>query len=110
MVSGKVAQKDDLKINYDYQNDKTWDSIATNYDWISLAHLSNSFIILMALDEIKKPVTAGEISEFIALRSKGRLYKVSATIKDSLDNRLKRESLVEDHSMKKRRMRKSLPK
>ena len=102
MVSGKVAQKDDQKINYDSQNDKTWDSIATNYDWISLAHLSNSFIILMALDEIKKPVTSGEISEFIALRSKGRLYKVSATIKDSLDNRLKREGLVEDHhSIKK---------
>ena len=59
MVSGKVAQKDDQKINnYDCQdNDKTWDSIATNYDWISLAHLSNSFIILMALDKIKKPVT-----------------------------------------------------
>ena len=101
MVSGKVAQKDDQKIRYDCQNDKTWDSIATNYDWISLAHLSNSFIILMALDEIKKPVTAGEVSEFIALRSKGRLYKVSATIKDSLDNRLKREGLVEDHSIKK---------
>jgi len=47
--------------------------------------------MLMALYEIKKPVTAGQISEFIALRSKGRLYKVSATIKDSLDNRLKRE-------------------
>jgi hypothetical protein len=30
----------------------------------------------MALDEIKKPATSGEISEFIALRSKGRLYKV----------------------------------
>jgi DNA-binding PadR family transcriptional regulator len=29
------------------------------------------------------------------------LYKVSATIKDSLDNRLKREGLVEDHGMKK---------
>ncbi len=101
MVSGNVAQKDNQKINYDSQNDKKWDSIATNYDWISLAHLSNSFIILMALDEIKKPVTSGEISEFIALRSKGRLYKVSATIKDSLDNRLKREGLVEDHSIKK---------
>jgi hypothetical protein len=60
----------------------------------------------MALNEIKKPVTAGEISEFIALRSKGCLYKVSATIKDSLDNRLKREGLVEDHSMKKERMKK----
>ena len=110
MVSGKVAQKDNQKINYDYQNDKTWDSIATNYDWISLAHLSNSFIISMTLDEIKKPVTAGEISEFIALRSKGRLYKVSAPIKDSLDNRLKREGLVEDHGIKKEQDEKKSPK
>ncbi|MGB8033797.1 MAG: hypothetical protein WCF03_08255 [Nitrososphaeraceae archaeon] len=110
MVSGKVAQKDNQKINYDCQNDETWDSIATNYDWISLAHLSNSFIILMALDEIKKPLTAGEISEFIALRSKGRLYKVSATIKDSLDNRLKREGLVEDHGIKKEQDEKKSPK
>ena len=111
MVSGKIAQKDDQKIKYKYdsQNDKTWDSIATNYNWISLAHLSNSFIILMTLDEIKKPVTAGEISEFIALRSKGRLYKVSATIKDSLDNRLNREGLVvEDHSMAKEQDEKRL--
>jgi hypothetical protein len=53
MVSGKVAQKDDQRINYDYQNDKTWDSIATNYDWISLAHLSNSFIILWHLMKSK---------------------------------------------------------
>ena len=39
MASGKIAQKDNQKIKYDSQNDKTWDSIATNYDWISLAHL-----------------------------------------------------------------------
>jgi DNA-binding PadR family transcriptional regulator len=110
MVSDKIAQKDNQKIEYDSQNDKKWDSIATNYDWISLAHLSNSFIILMALDEIKKPVTAGQISEFIALRSKGRLYKVSATIKDSLDNRLKREGLVEDHGMTKAQDEKKSPK
>jgi DNA-binding PadR family transcriptional regulator len=51
-----------------------------------------------------------EISEFIALRSKGRLYKVSATIKDSLDNRLKREGLVEDHSLKKEQDEKKYPK
>ena len=110
MVSGKNAQKDDQKIKYDPQNDKTGDSIATKYEWISLAHLSNSLIILMTREEIKKPVTAGEISEFIALRSKGRLYKVSATIKDSLDNRLKREGLVQDHSMKKEQDEKKSPK
>jgi DNA-binding PadR family transcriptional regulator len=62
----------------------------------------------MALDEIKKPVTAGQISEFIAMRSKGRLYKVSATIKDSLDNRLNREGLVEDHGLKKEQDEKKL--
>jgi DNA-binding PadR family transcriptional regulator len=56
---------------------------------------------VLRCEALKKPVTSGEISEFIALRSKGRLYKASATIKDSLDNRLKRDGLVEDHSLKK---------
>jgi hypothetical protein len=49
-----------------------------------------------------EPVTLREISEFIALRSKGHLYKVLTTIKDSLDSRLKKEGLVDDdHGMKK---------
>jgi hypothetical protein len=49
----------------------------------------------MALNE-NKALTAGEISEIIAQKSKGRLYKVPSTLRDALEYRLKREELVED--------------
>ena len=81
------------------QNEKLWDSIAKNHEWISYAQISNSFILLMVLNENKarkKALTAGEISEIIAQKSKGRLYKVPSTLRDALEYRLKREGLVED--------------
>jgi hypothetical protein len=84
------------------QNDKMWDSIAKNYEWISYAQISNSFILLMALNENKarkKAMTAGEISEIIAQKSRGRLYKVPSTLRDALEYRLKREGLVEDENI-----------
>src|SRR5919198_2679419 len=81
------------------QNDRMWDSIANNYEWINYAQISNSFILLMALNENKarnKALTVGEISGIIAQKSKGRLYKVPSTLRDALEYRLKREGLVED--------------
>ncbi|HJT48048.1 MAG TPA: hypothetical protein VJ729_07670 [Nitrososphaeraceae archaeon] len=89
----------DQGINSEAQNDKLWDSIAKSYEWISYAQISNSFILLMTLNENeakKKALTAGEISEIIAQKSKGRLYKVPSTLRDALEYRLKREGLVED--------------
>jgi len=71
-------------------------TLAKNYEWISHAQISNSFILLMALNEAKEALTAGEISEIIAQKSKGRLYKVPSTLRDALEYRLKREGLVED--------------
>jgi hypothetical protein len=56
----------DRGIDSEAQNDKMWDSIAKNYEWISHAQISNSFILLMALNEAKEALTAGEISEIIA--------------------------------------------
>jgi DNA-binding HxlR family transcriptional regulator len=85
-----------------FQNDRMWDSIANNYEWINYAQISNSFILLMALNEIKarnKALTVGEISEIIAQKSKGRLYKVPSTLRDALEYRLKREGLVEDENI-----------
>jgi DNA-binding PadR family transcriptional regulator len=81
------------------QIEKLWDSIAKNHEWISYAQISNSFVLLMVLSENKvrkKALTAGEISEIIAQKSKGRLYKVPSTLRDALEYRLKREGLVED--------------
>jgi hypothetical protein len=59
------------------------------------AQLSNSFIILMALDESKEPLNTTQISQIIALNTGGQIYKISATLKDSLEHRLKREGYVE---------------
>ena len=72
-----------------------WNSISQNYEMIQGAQLSNSFIILMALYESEKPLNSTEISEIISSKTSGRIYKVSAALKDSLEHRLKRAGYVE---------------
>jgi hypothetical protein len=57
--------------------------------------MSNSFIILTALNRVDKPLNTTQISEIIALHTKGKIYKISATLKDSLEHGLKREGYVE---------------
>jgi hypothetical protein len=91
-----TLRKMDRGVDSEAQNYKLWDSISKNYGWISHAQISNSFILLMVLNEAKKALTAGEISEIVAQKSKGRLYKVPSTLRDALEYRLKREGLVED--------------
>jgi DNA-binding PadR family transcriptional regulator len=76
-------------------NSQIWESIAKNYEMVKGAQLSNSFIILMALNESKEPLNTTQISQMIALNTGGRIYKISATLKDSLEHRLKREGYVE---------------
>ena len=56
---------------------------------------TNSFILLMALSESKEPLNTTQISELISFHSKGQIYKISATLKDALEHRLKREGYVE---------------
>lgn len=90
----KQKKKQHLKES-DHTNQKIWDSIAKNYDMIQGAQLSNSFITLMALSEANEPLNTTQISEMISLHTKGEIYKISATLKDSLEHRLKREGYVE---------------
>lgn len=82
------------RLEIDMKKQKTWDSISKNYDMIQGAQLSNSFTILMALDESAEPLSTTQISELISRRSKGQIYRISATLKDSLEFRLKREGYV----------------
>lgn len=72
-----------------------WRSISLNYEMIQGAQFSNSFIILMALYESEKPLNSTEISEIISSKTSGKIYKVSAALKDSLEHRLKRAGYVE---------------
>ena len=66
-----------------------------NYEFIEGAQMSNSFIILMALNESKEPLSTTQISEKIAINSKGKLFKVSGALKDSLEHRLRKAGYVD---------------
>jgi hypothetical protein len=79
----------------DASNRKLWQSLVKNYEMVEGAHLSNSFIILLALLDAKQPLSSVDISKVIALQSEGKLYKPASTLKDSLEHRLKREGFVE---------------
>lgn len=89
---------------------KIWESIAKNYEMIEGAQLSNSFIILMALSDAKEPLNTTQISELISFHSKGQIYKISATLKDALEHRLKREGYVEGIDEKNRSLYSITPK
>jgi hypothetical protein len=81
------SRRMDRGVDSEVQNDKLWDSIAKNYEWISHAQISNSFILLMAIKQAKNALTAVEISEIVAQNLKGRLYKFPYTLRDALEYR-----------------------
>ena len=88
----KEIQKD---FNNKNNNNQTWDSIARNYEMIQGAHITNSFILLMALAEVNEALSTTQVSEIISRKSKGQIFKLSATLKDSLEYRLRRDGYVE---------------
>jgi hypothetical protein len=92
-IEKQKKKKQHLK-QADPATQKIWDS-PKNYDMIQGAQLSNSFITLMALSSSDQPLNTTQISEIIAYHTKGHIYKISATLKDSLEHRLKREGYVE---------------
>lgn len=49
----------------------------------------------MALSESKELLNTTQISQKISLNTGGQIYRISATLKDSLEHRLKREGYVE---------------
>ncbi|MDP9305128.1 MAG: PadR family transcriptional regulator [Thermoproteota archaeon] len=73
---------------------RVWNLVAKNYEVIQGAQISNSFILMLVLNEASEPLNSTQISEVIAEKSQGKIYKVSATLKDSLEHRLKREGYV----------------
>src|SRR6478672_12198063 len=87
---GKHSRKEEKKKhikNIEPKKQSIWESIAKNYEMIQGAQLSNSFIILMALEENNgEPLNTTQISELIAVRTKGQVYKISATLKDALEH------------------------
>ena len=49
----------------------------------------------MALSESKESLSTTQISELISSKSKGKLFKVSGALRDSLENRLRKFGYVE---------------
>jgi Predicted transcriptional regulators len=94
-ASLRLTQSKHQNKSIDPNTQKIWDSIAKNYEMIQGAQISNSFILLMLLNETNEPLNSTQLSEIIAKRTKGQLFKISAALKDSLEHRLKREGYVE---------------
>ena len=93
--NGREQTQDKIIIEDEFTKEDIWKSISHNYEMIQGAQLSNSFIILMALYESEQPLNSTEISEIISSKTSGKIYKVSAALKDSLEHRLKRAGYVE---------------
>ncbi|MFL6380774.1 MAG: hypothetical protein ACJ72S_05740 [Nitrososphaeraceae archaeon] len=93
--NGREHSQDKRIIGDEFAKEDVWKLISHNNEMIQGAQLSNCFIILMALYESEKPLNSTEISEIIALKTSGKIYKVSAALKDSLEHRLKRAGYVE---------------
>ena len=107
--NAKETKKRYLK-ELDAENHLIWNSIAKNYGMIEGAQLSNSFIILKALDQTTEALSTTEISKMIAEFSGGRIYKLASTLKDSLEYRLKRKGFVEEDKVNNRSLYSITPK
>ena len=92
--TGAVRAEDSKSTKEGQEENGIWNAVVKNYDLIEGAQLSNSFILLLVLNETNQALTTTQISQLISRRSKGQIYKVSGTLRDSLEHRLKREGYV----------------
>jgi hypothetical protein len=70
--------------------------IILEFTLISLTILNlHYFILLMTLNGSKVPLSTTQISEIIASQSKGKIFKASGALKDSLENRLRKYGYTE---------------
>lgn len=81
-----------------------WMLLAKNYEYVEGAQISNSFVCLLALSESDKPLSSTDISKYVAKKTGGQIYKVSATIKESLENRLKNAGYVKGTDIPSKKM------
>jgi hypothetical protein len=75
--------------------DRIWDNIIRQREFINDAQISNSFIVLMALSESKQLLSATLVSKIISTKSTGKLFNIPGALKDSLENRLRKFGYVE---------------
>lgn len=81
-----------------------WEKIAKNYEFIDGAQISNSFIVLMVLNSSKEPLSTTQISQQIGAQTKGKIFKVSGALRDSLENRLRKLGYVDGKDIPNKKM------
>jgi hypothetical protein len=91
--TGAVRAEDSKSTKEGQEENGIWNALVKNYELVEGAQLSNSFILLLVLNETNQALTTTQISQLISRRSKGQIYKVSGTLRDSLEHR-KREGYV----------------
>ena len=117
-LKGKKRKADELRkeiTNHKNKKDNDddqilWSSIAKNYEMVQGAQIANSFILLMVLSNATEPSSTTQISEIISKKSRGEIFKLSSTLKDSLEYRLKRDGYVEGIDMKNKSLYSITPK
>ena len=67
-------------------------------------------IPVMALSKATQPLSTTQISEIISKKSRGEIFKLSSTLKDSLECRLKRDGYVEGVDIMKKSLYSTTPK
>ena len=67
-------------------------------------------ISVMALSKVTESLSTTEISEIIPKKSREEIFKLSSTLKDSLEYRLKRDGYVEGIEMKNKSLYSTTPK
>ena len=72
-VEEKIVEKNEQQ--QESSNAKLWNEIVKNYEMIQGAQLSNSFILLMVLNEAKQPLTTTQISKLISKQVRERSTK-----------------------------------
>lgn len=77
-------------------NADLWESLAKNYAFVEGGQISNSFICLLALYERSpEQLSTTMITEYIVTNTQSKIYRISATLRDTLEHRLKPAGYVE---------------
>ena len=78
----------------DENQNRIWENIVKHYEFVQGAQMSNSFILLMVLNGSKEPLSTTQISGIIVNQSKGKIFKASGALKDSLEHRLRKNGYI----------------
>lgn len=87
-------------------NNDLWTLLVKNYEYVEGVQIANGFICLLALSESEGPMSSTDISKYVAKKTGGEIYKVSATIKESLEKRLRSMGYVKGKDILSKKMAK----